>query len=55
MSVVNEVRTANEQYASTFDRGELAMPQGGSSPSSPAWTPGSTRGSSSGSKRGTPT
>ena len=28
MSVVNEVRSANEQYAATFDKGALPMPPG---------------------------
>ena len=28
MSVVNEVRTANEQYAASFDKGALPMPPG---------------------------
>ena len=34
-------RTNAEAYAASFDKGELPLPPG-TSPSSPAWTPGST-------------
>ena len=55
MSVLDEVRGANESYVSQFDKGDLPMPPGGSSPSSPAWTRGSTRPGLSASRRETRT
>jgi hypothetical protein len=48
-TILDEVLAANEDYAHHFgDRGSLALPRRGGSPSSPAWMPGSTRPSSPG-------
>jgi hypothetical protein len=39
MSATDDLLTANEAYARTFDRGELPLRPRATWPSSPAWTP----------------
>ena len=40
MSVTDELLQNAKTYEASFDKGELPMPPGARSPSSPAWMPG---------------
>ena len=55
MSVLEEVRSANESYVAGFEKGDLPMPPAAASRSSPAWTRGSIRPTPSGSRKATRT
>ena len=55
MSVTDELLQNAERYAAAFDKGELPLPPAKRSPSSPAWTRGSTCTACSASARATRT
>jgi hypothetical protein len=53
MSATDDLLVANQEYARTFERGELPMPPDRHRPSSPLWTPASCPPARSGSRRAT--